>query len=180
MTALANPRADEEFYDFLIRSGCEPEGSEAARQWDFAGLGEGRRTMLRKPRRVAQEAGVAAAAANALGAGPEAAEGILEALGKGWSPAEAARAAFRTGYARTAAVVRARGEVRDFIARGYGVFGSVAWCGYDDRAETHGVYGQALVLSLGADGYRWEPSSTIDGGIAISPVLGWPRCSTAR
>lgn len=190
--ALANPRAEEEFDDFLIRSGGNPVGADVAREWGFAGAGARKRVLLRSMLgRWADSGGdgVAVAAANAclcsfvIGdkARPKAAwfsdmaESIREGMGAGWSPAEAARAACGLGLAKAATNVRTAAEVRDFIFQGYGVFYGCAWVGYDDRPETVSTYGQAMVMALGPDGFRWEPASTIDRGIAVSGVLGWPR-----
>lgn len=44
--AMANPRAEEEFADYIIRSGGNPDGAEVAHEWEFAGLGEGKLTLL--------------------------------------------------------------------------------------------------------------------------------------
>lgn len=185
--ALANPRAEEELDDFLIRSGGNPVGGEVAREWGFAGAGVGRLTLLRSSmgRWIEGCEGVAAAAANAclasLPAGSrastlaEAAEDIQKAMGRGWSPAEAARAALDLGIAKTATNVRTPDEVRDFIAQGYAVFDACAWVGFDDRPETRSTYGLPMVMALGPDGFRWEPANSISRGIAVSGVLGWPK-----
>ena len=40
--ASADPRADEEFEDSIIRSGGNPNGAEIAHQWEFADSGKGK------------------------------------------------------------------------------------------------------------------------------------------
>ena len=123
--------------------------------------------------------------------------------------------------ARTATVLRGREQVRDFLHAGYCVFNcsslgfertrdangfsrqatqpwfhAQTWHGYDDRPETHQIYGQALVLwqnswsrwnsgprrVRGTDidiphGSYWALASTIDKChcISLSSVAGWPR-----
>ena len=123
--------------------------------------------------------------------------------------------------ARTATFLKNREEVRDFLAQGFGVFNgsglgfsskrdtngvarqvghwshAQSWIGYDDRPETHDLYGQALVLWMnqwgvwnsgprrihGTDidipeGSYWATADTIDRcntRIALSSVAGWPR-----
>lgn len=42
----ANPRSDDEFADFIIRHGGDPDGDSVAHHWDFAGAGAGKLTML--------------------------------------------------------------------------------------------------------------------------------------
>lgn len=70
-------RADERFGDYLLRSGGNPDGGEVAHQWEFAGRGAGKLTLLFPTvmkvfpdcfPNVAQRFGdcVGAAAANAL------------------------------------------------------------------------------------------------------------------
>lgn len=44
--ARVDRRADERFGDFLIRAGGNPDGGEVANQWDFAGIGAGKLTLL--------------------------------------------------------------------------------------------------------------------------------------
>lgn len=44
--AVKNPRADEEFDDAVLRIGGNPYGAEVAHEWEFAGLGEGKLTLL--------------------------------------------------------------------------------------------------------------------------------------
>lgn len=44
--ARVDHRADEEFGDYLIRSGGNPHGDEVAHEWDFADLGKGKLTLL--------------------------------------------------------------------------------------------------------------------------------------
>lgn len=41
-----SPRADEEFSDFIIRRGGEPNGEVVAHQWEFADAGKGKLIML--------------------------------------------------------------------------------------------------------------------------------------
>lgn len=183
-TALPNPRAEEEFDDYVIRAGGNPIGSEVVAEWGFAGMGKGKLTLVRSVLgRWADPGGdeVATAAANAVLVSyvvgsqtrhkplwaSQMAEAVREAMGVGWSPAEAARAACGLGLAKAATTLRSRDDLRDFIAQGYGVFHDRAYLGYDDRGE------RPLVLSLGADGFRWE--SAPDRGIAVSGTLGWPR-----
>ena len=42
----SNPRADEEFADFIIRCGGDPDGNSVAHQWEFADAGKGKLVML--------------------------------------------------------------------------------------------------------------------------------------
>lgn len=122
--------------------------------------------------------------------------------------------------ARTATVVTGREQVRDFLWAGFGIlncsgmgfertrdqFGASrqvgrwahaqSYWGFDDREETHRIYGEALVLwgntwakwnsgprlVRGTDieiphGFFWAKASTIDraSNIALSSVAGWPR-----
>lgn len=122
--------------------------------------------------------------------------------------------------ARTATVLKGREQVRDFLAAGFGVFNcsslgfeksrselgvsrqvgswghSQCFLGFDDRAETHKQYGQALVLWTNSwakwnsggrkvqgtdllipEGSYWALAETIDRCqcIALSSVAGWPR-----
>jgi hypothetical protein len=42
----ANPRADEMFADYIIRHGGDPDGGNIAHEWEFAGKGEGKLTLL--------------------------------------------------------------------------------------------------------------------------------------
>lgn len=122
--------------------------------------------------------------------------------------------------ARTATVVTGREQVRDFLFAGFGImncsgmgfertrdqFGASrqvgrwmhaqSYWGYDDRPETHRIYGEALVLwgntwgkwNAGPrlvrgtnieipHGFFWAKASTIDraSNIALSSVAGWPR-----
>jgi hypothetical protein len=44
--AFSDPRSDEEFEDSILRAGGNPDGGEVAHQWEFAGRGEGKLTML--------------------------------------------------------------------------------------------------------------------------------------
>ena len=44
--SYADPRADEEFVDSIIRSGGDPDGGQVAHQWEFAEAGKGKLTML--------------------------------------------------------------------------------------------------------------------------------------
>jgi intein/homing endonuclease len=44
--ARVDPRADEEFGDYILRHGGNPNGSEIAHEWEFAGLGKGKLTLL--------------------------------------------------------------------------------------------------------------------------------------
>jgi hypothetical protein len=44
--ARYDPRADEQFEDSIIRAGGNPDGGAVAHQWEFAGRGEGKLTML--------------------------------------------------------------------------------------------------------------------------------------
>jgi hypothetical protein len=44
--ARSDPRADEEFGDYVIRCGGNPDGGEVAHEWEFAGLGAGKLTLL--------------------------------------------------------------------------------------------------------------------------------------
>lgn len=188
MKALANPRAEEEFDDWIIRAGGNPIGSEVAAEWGFRGLGAGRLVVLDLPDPIAGN-GVIFAAANACMAlqgplegrrGPLLAETLQDAIGDGWSPAEATRAAISVGEVRSATNVRGRDDVRDFLAQGYPSFAGRAWIGYDDRPATRQAYGQSLVLSVAPDGgLRWAFSSTIERGIAVSATLGWPRRGAA-
>ena len=121
---------------------------------------------------------------------------------------------------RTATKVSGREQVRDFLAAGFGVFNcsglgfsrtrdehgvsrqsgswshSQAFCGYDDRPETHEEYGQALVCWINSwgvwnsggrrvrgtdldipEGSFWALAETIDSCscFALSSVAGWPR-----
>lgn len=41
-----DPRADEEFADSILRAGGNPDGDAVAHQWEFAGKGEGKLTLL--------------------------------------------------------------------------------------------------------------------------------------
>ena len=36
---VSNPRADEEFDDYILRSGGDPNGDDVATDWEFAGGG---------------------------------------------------------------------------------------------------------------------------------------------
>lgn len=202
LAALANPRADEVFDDFVIRAGGNPVGAEVAEEWGVTGLGKGCLTVLHARAEYlwgsvwAEGEGIAAAATNAYlaslaAAAPNAlqkpsrtpsgasiAQDIGDALGGGYAPSQAAKAACEMGLVKTATVVRTRDEVRDFLAAGYASFGAMAWVGYDDRPATRAAHGQSLVLSIGPDGFRrWYLADVINRGIAVSTVLGWPRCS---
>ena len=42
----ADPRADEMFADYIIRHGGDPDGGNIAHEWEFAGKGEGKLTLL--------------------------------------------------------------------------------------------------------------------------------------
>jgi hypothetical protein len=42
----ANPRSDEELVDHIIRHGGDPDGGHVASEWEFAGRGQGKLTML--------------------------------------------------------------------------------------------------------------------------------------
>ena len=44
--ARVDHRADEEFGDYIIRRGGNPNGAEVAHEWEFAGLGKGKLTLL--------------------------------------------------------------------------------------------------------------------------------------
>lgn len=44
--ARVDHRADERFGDYIIRHGGNPDGAEVAHEWEFAGLGEGKLTLL--------------------------------------------------------------------------------------------------------------------------------------
>lgn len=43
---VKNPRADEEFDDYILRSGGDPNGDDVAHEWEFSGGGAGKLTML--------------------------------------------------------------------------------------------------------------------------------------
>lgn len=43
---MANPRADEEFADYIIRHGGDADGASVAHEWEFAGRGAGKLTLL--------------------------------------------------------------------------------------------------------------------------------------
>ena len=122
--------------------------------------------------------------------------------------------------ARTATVVTGREQARDFLFAGFGIMNcsgmafertrdqhgvsrqvgrwahAQSYWGYDDREETHRIYGEALVLwgntwnkwntgprvVRGTDieiphGFFWAKASAIDraSNIALSSVSGWPR-----
>lgn len=44
--SYADPRADEEFVDSIIRHGGDPDGGQVAHAWEFADKGKGKLTML--------------------------------------------------------------------------------------------------------------------------------------
>lgn len=46
---MRDPRADEEFEDYILRHGGEPNGENVAYEWEFAGAGAGKLTLLHPP-----------------------------------------------------------------------------------------------------------------------------------
>jgi hypothetical protein len=44
--AVQDPRSDEVFADYILRRGGNPIGEEVAHEWEFAGAGEGKLTLL--------------------------------------------------------------------------------------------------------------------------------------
>lgn len=46
MGSYADPRADEEFVDSIVRHGGDPDGGQVAHAWEFADGGKGKLTML--------------------------------------------------------------------------------------------------------------------------------------
>lgn len=46
MGCKPSPRSDEEFADYIIRHGGDPDGDRVAHQWEFADAGKGKLTLL--------------------------------------------------------------------------------------------------------------------------------------